>query len=64
MNWNAILQTLNEIGFDGPLSHEPMELYYNESRVATDAQYRASFIDEIAQSIRYLRQCMEQIGGS
>lgn len=56
IDWGAILQTLEEIGFDGPLSHEPIELHYSEKRVATDARYRENFIKAIAKSIRYLRQ--------
>jgi sugar phosphate isomerase/epimerase len=58
MDWKAILRALKETGFDGPLSHEPMELYYSEVNIAADGRHKAVFIEKLARSIQYLRQCM------
>ena len=61
-DWPTILRELKDIGFEGPLSHEPIELYYSENRMSTDAEYRANLLGRISESIKYLRQCMSETG--
>jgi len=61
IDWIAILRALKETGFDGPLSHEPVELYFSENKMASDYKYREKFISGLAESIVYLRRCMKQL---
>jgi len=62
LDWNAILKALRDIGFEGTLSHEPIELYYSEVKAATDKRYMADLVARIKQSIEYIRQCVVGIG--
>ena len=54
MDWPAILHALALAGFDGPLSHEPVALYYRENAMA-ESRRKEQFIASLAESIRSLR---------
>ena len=58
LNWASILKALDEINFKGPLSHEPVSLYFDEQQVAKDAHTRSRFIQELAFGIAFLNAQM------
>ena len=58
IDWTAVLQALDEIGFAGCLSHEPFRLYFDEKLVASDPDYRSRFEDELSESVKFLKNCM------
>ena len=57
-DWPKILLALNEIGFDGCLSHEPVRLYFNEHLIAANPDCLSAFERELAESADFLKQCM------
>lgn len=61
LDWPAILRALTDAGFDGPMSHEPVALYYDEKRVASDPEYQAVFEAQLTKSIDFLHHCMNEL---
>lgn len=61
LNWQAILETLKQLQFDGPLSHEPLTLYHNPERAAVDAAYRQNYVKQLKGGITYLREIMAKL---
>ena len=62
IDWTALFQALEEIGFDGCLSHEPYRLYFDEKQVATDPDYRSRYENELTESVKFLKNCMAAAG--
>ncbi len=60
MDWAAILAELRAGGFSGPLSHEPVELYYSEERMRMDGAYRQLFEKRLKESIEMLRALLRK----
>ena len=58
LNWEEILRTLDKIGFNGCLSHEPYSLYFDENKVAADPKCLLAFEQELAASVVFLENCM------
>lgn len=61
MDWRAILQALYQIGFDGPLSYEPVFLGYNGGLVGKDEAYTELFAEHLRVGISYLHGIMEAL---
>ena len=61
LDWPAILLALKKIEFDGCLSHEPVSLYFDQYKVASDPERLMAFEHELSTSAEYLRRCMEDL---
>lgn len=61
MDWRSIIGALCDIGFDGPLSHEPVFTGYDGARMATDPSYVEQFDEELRRGIAYLDAIMENL---
>ncbi|MCL1838340.1 MAG: sugar phosphate isomerase/epimerase [Propionibacteriaceae bacterium] len=61
VDWVEILACLDEIGFTGPLSYEPIELYFDASKVSSDRDYAEAFERRIASGVSYLRGLMSPV---
>ncbi|MDR1536183.1 MAG: sugar phosphate isomerase/epimerase [Planctomycetota bacterium] len=61
LDWKAVLGALKAIGFSGPLSHEPVFLYFSEQRVASDPEYHRYFQRLLGHGIKTLRGIMEAL---
>lgn len=59
--WMPILQTLKEMNYDGILSYEPVKLYFDETRVEKERDYRDDFLCELWQAKRFLNRLNEQL---
>lgn len=58
MNWDLIIKELILTGFNGCLSHEPVELYYNEEKIAKDSENMQRFENQLMDSIRQMKSCI------
>jgi D-psicose/D-tagatose/L-ribulose 3-epimerase len=60
-DWAEILRALRSVGFSGPLSYEPVELYFSEQQVAQDKAYAQAFAGRLKYGISYLKMLMETL---
>lgn len=60
MDWRSIIGALNDIGFDGPLSYEPVYNAYSGAAVSKDPAAFAAFEAELKSGIEYLRDIMQR----
>ena len=58
-NWQELFHCLTEIKFEGPLSHEPVMLYFSEKRMATDGNYAGTIETLFASGVKYLKKFMD-----
>lgn len=58
-NWGEILQALDAVGYDGPLSYEPVYRDFSPMLVATDEQYRARFLHELTCGVAFMNSKMD-----
>ena len=56
--WQEIFNCLAGMGFDGPLSHEPVMLYFDEKKMGTDTHYTAEMEAQFASGIKFLKTFM------
>ena len=61
MDWYAILAALKAINFSGPLSYEPAELYFSETRVEQEPEYVARFVSGLKDGFIYLNNIMDRL---
>lgn len=61
MDWKSILLALSAIDFDGPLSHEPVFLGFDERRVCSDPEFHRSFQQLLGHGIRHINMIMDTI---
>ena len=61
MDWFAILAALKAIKFSGPLSYEPAELYFSETRVEQEPQYVSHFVSGLKDGFIYLNHIMDRL---
>ena len=61
LDWRSIIGALYDIGFDGPLSHEPVYTAYYSAQVDKNAEDYACFENELINGIGYLKAIMEDI---
>lgn len=61
LDWKSIILSLRAIGFDGPLSHEPVYMYFDENKVASDESYYRRFQEMMAHGLRLLNMVMETL---
>ncbi len=54
-NWGEILLALDAVGYEGPLSYEPIYREYSPVMVETDEAYRERFILELTNSVAFLK---------
>lgn len=59
MDWTSIIRALRAIDFTGPLSHEPVGLYFDAQRVACDEAYRQTFIHRVNRGVMSLKDTMQ-----
>ena len=59
MDWKSILFALDRIGFDGVLSYEPAELYFDEKQVASDPECAEKLVKRLRAGICYMDQLMK-----
>lgn len=60
-SWNEILTALWETGYRGSLSHEPVFVDFDASRVAEDEKYQKAFLSELKVGTSFLRAQMQAI---
>jgi len=58
-DWQELLSCLAKIGFDGPLSHEPVMLYFDEKKMGTDKDYAGHIENLFASGVKHLRAFMD-----
>lgn len=59
--WLPILRTLREMNYDGVLSYEPVRLYFDETRVKKERNYRDNFLHELWQAKQFLNKLNEKL---
>ena len=64
LDWPKILLSLEKIGFDGCLSHEPVSLYFNENQIAAEQEHFFAFEQELSESVKFLTRCMKEVSTS
>lgn len=62
MDWRSIIGALQDIGFDGPLSYEPVSNDYSTARVSADDEAMLYFENQLKHGIAYLNNIMEALG--
>ena len=60
-NWNEILTALWEVGYRGPLSHEPVFIDFDAARVSSDVGYEKKFIRELKIGVSFMHAQMDAI---
>lgn len=61
LDWKSILCSLEAIGFDGPLSYEPVYLYFSEHKVASDKECHRHFQKIMSNGVKLLDLLMESL---
>ena len=62
LDWNGIFSVLKKTGFDGPLSHEPIILYFDELRMGVDEGYAHHMEHLFSEGIAYVNSVMTTLG--
>ena len=60
-DWRSILGTLQDIGFTGPLSYEPVSNDYNTGLVSSNDDAMLYFENQLKYGIAYLREIMNAL---
>jgi D-psicose/D-tagatose/L-ribulose 3-epimerase len=60
-DWRSIIGALYDIGFDGPLSYEPVSNDYSGNKVFTNEEYLDYFEGQLSSGINYLRSIMSNL---
>ena len=59
IDWKPIIHALRDIGFEGPLAHEPMSIDFSPQRLCNDKEYAEVFDEKLRFGIAYLRSVMQ-----
>lgn len=62
MDWRSILGALQDIGFTGPLSYEPVSNDYSTANVSSNDDAMLYFENQLRRGIAYLNRAMEALG--
>lgn len=62
LDWKSIILALRSIGYEGPLSHEPLFRGFDENRVAAEPAFHRRFQDMLIHGVKTLDLIMEATG--